>query len=222
MSPAKRADGAWLDGSVVPWPTLRRPVVPLESEFVFRSRGLELFARRVANAERSEILDLGVPRGANLDYLSQYPCVIHFGDLPRALDEDPGMSAPEEERDVAGAVERVFDYRDGLRFDTVLAWDLFDYLDGATVLAIARRLGLYCRTGTLLYLTTSNGDMIPDQPGRFTIVDEQHLRFERTGFGTRDGMKHSPRGLERIMPGFRLQHSFLLERDMQDYLFSHV
>ena len=222
MSPAKRAEGAWLAGSVVPWPTLHRPVVPLESEFVFRSPGLELFARQIASAQRSEILDLGVPRGANLDYLSQYPCVLHFGDLPRALDEDPGMSAPEEERDVAGAVERVFDYRDGLRFDTVLAWDLFDYLDGATVLAIARRLGLHCRTGTLLYLMTSNGDMIPDQPGRFTIVDEQHLRFERTGFGTRDGMKHSPRGLERIMPGFRLQHSFLLAHDMQDYLFSHI
>ena len=34
-------------------------------------------------------------------------------------------------------------------------------------------------------------------------------------------MKHTPRGLERIMPGFRLQHSFLLESGMQDYLFSH-
>ena len=33
-------------------------------------------------------------------------------------------------------------------------------------------------------------------------------------------MKHSPRGLERIMPGFRLHHSFLLGHQMQDYVFS--
>ena len=148
--------------------------------------------------------------------------MLHFGDLPRALDEDPGMSAPEEERDVAGAVDRVLDYGDGLRFDTVLAWDLFDHLDGSTVAVIARRLGRFCRTGTLLYLTTSNRDTIPDAPGRFTIVDDRNLRFERAGIGTRDGRKHSPRGLERIMPGFHLRHSFLLEHDMQDYLFSHV
>ena len=230
MSPARRADSAWPSGSAIswptgsalPWPTFRRPAGPLESEFVFKSPGLELLARQVAGAQRSQILDLGVPRGANLDYLAQFPCVLHFGDLPRALDEDPGMSSPEEERDVAGAVDRVLDYGDGLRFDTVLAWDLFDYLDGSTVAVIARRLSRFCRTGTLLYLTTSNRDTISDAPGRFTIVDDRHLRFERAGIGTRDGRKHSPRGLERIMPGFHLRHSFLLEHEMQDYLFSHV
>ena len=132
------------------------------------------------------------------------------------------MSAPEEERDIEGAVERVLTYGDGVRFDVVLAWNLFDYIEGTMVRAIVRRLGRYCRTGTLLHLTTSNGDVIPDEPGRFTIVDEQHVRFERMGVGTCEGMKHSPRGLERIMPGFHLQHSFLLGHGMQDYLFSHV
>ena len=192
------------------------------SELVLRSPGIELFLQQVAGVPRPHILDLGTPHGANINYLSQFPCVLHYGDLPRTLDEDPAMSAPEEERDVEGVVERAFAYDDGLRFDMVLAWDLFDHIEGSTVRAIARRLGLYCRTGTLLHLTTLNGDLIPDEPGRFSIVDERHLRFERMGIGTRDGMKHSPRGLERIMPGFRLQHSFLLGYDMQDYLFGHV
>ena len=120
------------------------------------------------------------------------------------------MSAPAEERDVEGVVERLIAYEDDIRFDLVLVWDLFDYFDTATIAAIVRRIGDYCRTGTVLYLTTSNGEVIPDEPGRFTIVDEQHLRFERKGMGTRSGVKHSPRGLERILPGFRLQHSYLL------------
>lgn len=188
---------------------------------VFRAPGLGLLAQKIAGVRSSDILDLGPPSPANIDYLSQYPCVLHIGDLARALAEDPGMSGPEEERDVRSAVERALAYEDGLRLDAIFAWDLFDYLDAPTVRAVMGRIGRYCRTGTLLYLTTSNDETIPDEPGRFTIVDELHLRFQRVGMGTRSGMKHSPRGLERLMPGFRLQHSFLLGNGLQDYLFGH-
>ncbi len=187
----------------------------------FKAPGLELLARQIAGVRNSDILDLGPPCPANIDYLSQYPCVLHIGDLARVLAEDPGMSGPEEERDVRSAVERVLVYEDGLRFDAIFAWNLFDYLDASTARAVTGRIGRHCRTGTLLYLTTSNGDTIPDEPGRFAIVDELHLRFQHVGMGTRSGMKHSPRGLERIMPGFHLQHSFLLGNGLQDYLFSH-
>ena len=113
----------------------------------------------------------------------------------------------EDERDLEGVAERLLAYEDGARFDAVFAWDLLDYFDEALSRAVMRRIGHYCRTGTLIYLIISNREQIPDQPGRFTIVDEQHLRFERVGVGTRDGMRYSPRALERMMPGFRLQHS---------------
>ena len=188
----------------------------------FRAPGFEQMAERIAAQRRSGILDLGPPSRVNVEYLSQYPCVLHIGDLFRALADDPDTSVPEEERDPEAIAGRLIAYDDAIRFDAILAWDIFDYLDVATSKAIMGRVGHHCRTGTLLYLTTSNGETIPDQPGRFTILDEQHLRFERRGTGTRDGMKHSPRGLERIMPGFRLQHSFLLGHQMQDYLFIHV
>ena len=188
---------------------------------MFTAPGLELLAGHIARHRRSDILDLGSPSRANVEYLSQFSCVLHIGDVSRALAEDPEMVAPEEERDVEGVAERVIVFEDHVRFNAIFAWDLFDYLDAATSRAIMRRVGGYCGTGTLLYLTTSNGETIPDPPGRFTIVDERSLRFERVGAGTRSGMKHSPRGLERIMPGFRLHHSFLLGHQMQDYLFIH-
>ena len=221
MNPGKRADRNWLAGSAIYWPTLRRTAGPLPSEMVFRSPGLELLARQISNVQRANVLDLGSPRAANIAYFSQFSCVLHIEDLPRALADDPGMSAPEEERDVEGVVGRLITHRDGIRFDAVFVWDLFDYLDALMIRAIMCRIGHCCRTGTLLFMMTSNRETIPDEPGRFTIVDEQHLHFERVGMGTRNGVNHSPRGLERIMPGFHLQHSFLLGNDMQDYLFSH-
>lgn len=230
MNPEKRADRTWFARGTIPWPTFRRTPGPNAPELVFRAPGLELVAKEIAALQRSDILDLGSPCGANVDFLSQFSCVLHIGDAFRTLAEEPEMYVPEEERDpdfederdLEGIAERLLAYRDGTRFDAVFAWDLLDYLDEAASRAVMRRLGHYCRTGTLIYLTTSNRETIPDQPGRFTIVDEQHLRFERVGVGTRNGMRHSPRGLERIMPGFRLQHSFMLGYELQDYLFSHV
>ena len=216
-----RADQTRLAGSTISRPAFGRTADPLSSEMVLKAPGLELVAQQIAGSRRSDILDLGSPCRANVDYLSQFPCTLHIGDMARALADDPEMSAPEEERDVEGVIERLISYKDDIHFDAIFVWDLFDYLDVATIRAITRRVGHYCRTGTLLYLTTSNGETIPDEPGRFTLMDEQHFRFERVGTDTRSGMKHSPRGLERIMPGFRLLHSFLLGHQMQDYLFIH-
>ena len=192
------------------------------AEAVFKSPGLELLTRRVASLRRPHILDLGPPREPTVTYFSQYPCVIHIEDLPRTLAEDSGMSAPEEERDVEGAVERAIVHEGGVRFDAILGWDLFDYFDAATIRAVTRRVAPHCRTGTILFIMSSNHESISSSPGRFTIVDERHLRFERTGEVGRTGPGYSPRGLERIMPDFRLQHSFLLGGGMQDYLFSRA
>ena len=218
----KRADRTWLAGSDIPWSAFRRGADTRAPDMVFKAPGFERVAERIAGHPRSKILDLGSPSRANVDYLSQFSCVLHIGDVSRALADDPEVSVPEEERDLDGLAGRLIAYAEDVRFDAIFAWDIFDYIDATTSKAIMRRVGRHCRTGTLLYLTTSNGETIPDAPGRFTILDDQHLRFQRLGAGTRDGMKHSPRGLERIMPGFRLHHSFLLGHQMQDYLFIHA
>ena len=131
------------------------------------------------------------------------------------------MSAPEEERDVKGAIERAINHDAGVHFDAILAWDLFDYIDTLTIRATMHRIERHCRPGTILFMMSSIREVIPDDPGRFTIIDEQHLSFESMGGDGRSGSKHSPRSLERMMPGFRLQHSFLLADGMQDYLFSY-
>ena len=206
-------------GREISWPILHRLVDPQAGERVLKSPGLKLFTQRSADARRPNILDLGPPRGHNVTYFSPWQCILHIEDLLRTLAEDPEMSAPEEERDVKSAVERAVDHEAGIRFDAILAWDLFDYIDALTIRTTMHRIGRHCRSGTLLFMMCSIREAIPDDPGQFTIIDEQHLNFESLGGGRRNGSKHSPRSLERMMPGFRLQHSFLLAGGLQDYLF---
>ena len=208
-------------GSDLSWPKLHRLNEPQAGEIVFSSPGLKLFTRQIAGARHPGILDFGPPRRENVDHFSQWSCVLYIEDLLRTLTEDPGMSAPEEERDVEEAIERVVTHKDDVRFDAILAWNLFDYIDPPTIRAIMLRIGRHCRPGTILLMMSSIRETIPDDPGRFTIIDEQHLSFRSMGTDGRNGSKHSPLSLERMMPKFRLQHSFMLSVGMQDYLFSY-
>ena len=185
------------------------------------SPGLERFTEHLADAERPPILDLGAPVASNIDFLSELDCVLHIADLHRVLSEDPGMSAPEEERDVDAVVGRVASYEEHVRFDGILGWNLFDYLDAPVALALAKRIARNCHSGTVLLMITSTSDTIPSNPGRITIVDTRNLRFERLSPDTRDGARHTPLSLQKLLPGFILQHSFLLQEGMQDYLFVH-
>ena len=208
-------------GSDLSWPKLHRLIEPQAGEIMLSSPGLKLFTQQIAGARHPGILDFGPPRRENVSHFSQWSCVLYIEDLLRTLAEDPGMSAPEEERDVEEAIERVILHRDDVRFDAILAWNLFDYIDSSTIRAIMHRIGRHCRPGTILFMMSSIRETIPDNPGRFTIIDDQRISFESMGRNGRSGSKHSPLGLERMMPKFRLQHSFLLSGGMQDYLFSH-
>ena len=185
---------------------------------MLKSPGLKLFTRQIAGVRRPSILDLGPPRGQNVTYFSQWPGVLHIEDLLRTLAEDPEMSAPEEERDVKGAIERAITQpgrhplRCAPRLESVRLYRRLDDPDDHA----PDRAPLPFRHDSVHDVLDQ--ETIPDDPGRFTIVDEQHLSFESMGGGGRNGSKHTPLSLERMMPGFRLQHSFLLAGGMQDYL----
>ena len=203
----------------LPWHSHRRITEPpAKKVVVFKSQGLGLLTQQFASTRRPNILDLGSVNGSNVTYFSQWPCMLHIEDLLWTLAENARVPAPEGQSNIENAIM----YGHGTCFDAVLGWDLFDYLDIPTITAITHRIRHYCRPKTPLLIMSSNREVIPDKPGRFTILDEQRLRFERTGASNRDGSKYSPRALERILPGFRLQHSFLLGDGMQEYLFSCV
>ena len=221
MTLGRRINRLRLRGGALPWPSFRRSIIFPPAGTVVSSPGLERFTDHLADTERPPILDLGSPVASNIDFLSQFDCVLHIADLHRVLSEDPGMSVPAEERDVDAVVGRAVSYEEHVRFDGILGWNLFDYLDAPVACALAERIALNCHSGTILLMITSTSDTIPDSPGRITIVDARNVRFERLSPNTRDGARHTPRSLQKMLPGFNLQHSFLLQEGMQDYVFVH-
>ena len=129
MSPGSRIERVRLGESLLSWPNLRRTDEPLPAELVLKSPGFEQFTSHFSYERRSAILDLGSPWERNIDFFSQFPCVLHIADLLRVLADDPAMSTPEEERDLQQVIERAISYDGQVRFDAVLGWNVFDYLD---------------------------------------------------------------------------------------------
>ena len=190
---------------------------------LYRSPSLALLLDRLQQPGKHQVLDLGAPSGPNVDFFSQLSCVLHIEDLHRSFQE---LDLPEPDDDNAEyreqALGTLFAHDASSRFDIIFGWDLFNYLDEVGITSIMKRLTNQCRPGTLLFLLASTQEWIPEIPGRFTLSFDGTLSCETTAPDTQTNPRYSPPALERMMPGFRLLHSFLLGDGMQDYLFAHT
>lgn len=193
----------------------------------FSSPSVGILSQRFLGPGKYQILDLGAPEQSNVAFFSGSPCKFYIEDLYRIFiasregrkdkgDEDADV-------DVASAMADALDYEDTARFDLVLGWDLFNYMElGAIELLMARVAGS-CRLGTLLFLTVPTGTKIPSAPARITMTHRGRLCY-RSAIDSQSisNPRLSPTALERMMPGFRLLHSFLLGEEMQEFLFSYT
>jgi len=177
-----------------------------------RSPGLALLVERLEETRRAEILDLGPPRNATLAFLRRAPCRVHIEDVYRSLRDGDG-DAPSRIAPLVCASEPCI--------DIVLGWDLFDHLAVGDIQALMNEVTLRCRAHALLFVLASGRGQIAPEPGCCTVDADGALYYANTGPAIKDSPAWSPRALERMMPGFRLLHSFLLGHGMQDYLFVH-
>lgn len=106
-------------------------------------------------------------------------------------------------------------------FDAVLAWDLLGYLDAQSIGRLFAQLPPAPGRGTLLHLLLYTGATMPAQPGRFDILGARRLRRATPAAGVIANPRHSPHTLGRMLPQFRLLHSFLSRSGVQEFLFAN-
>ena len=204
------------------WTNLSTPVDPFARN-AFRSPGLELLMNKLETEGHPEILDLGPPVEANIDFFADVRCRLHIEDLYRHLIARPVTVGAEEnpERRLIEAVEAALAHDSSVRFDVILGWDLFNYMSPELIRVLMRRIGDCCRPGTLLFLMISNLEAIPGEPARITLRPGGSLAYTPSSNALVPNPRYTPLALERMMSRFGLLHSFLLGEGMQDYLFSY-
>ncbi|HSS64788.1 MAG TPA: hypothetical protein VLS27_10150 [Gammaproteobacteria bacterium] len=193
----------------------------IESEaFTFRSPSLRFIGNHLAAERKHAILDLGLPSGGNLEFFSRVPCTLYVEDLSDSLlalpppDEEEGADAWDRR------VEHCLVHEPTVRFDLIFAWDLINYMHVDLIHALMKRLSRSCRRGTLLYIIISTAPKIPQRPAKLSITLQDRVRYYGEAPLDKPNPRYTPLKVERMMPGFRLLHSFLLGGSLQEFLFS--
>ena len=167
--------------------------------------------------ERVEILDLGTPLGANVEFLAPLGCKLYIEDLYTALSNRQPRGAEGESAGPEFFAE-FLPLPAEVRFDAIFAWDLFNYLKREELAQFAAHLDRYCRPGTRIFAVVSILKQMPAQPLRFRFHDEGSLIYERRTAGERPSPRLATAELPELLKGFRVDRTFLLRNGYQEHL----
>ncbi len=188
-----------------------------------RSLALSALLQQLVPERKYSILDLGRACGDNIDFWSRFPSRIYIPDFYRSLESSAAPSAGEEEDEKdarwASIFEEILPYDPDCRFDIVLGWDVFNYLDPVQLQHLLRRLSGFCSKGSYIFLLISTLQQIPVEPNMFRILDSEHLTYENRATAMRACPRYQPRDIKLMMAGFEVLVSFLLRNGIQEYLF---
>ena len=190
----------------------------------FNSPSVGILSKRFSGPGKYRVLDLGAPAKSTVAFFTERPCTYYVEDFNRFfIAPQKNLSPEDEERDISADIAAALSYDSSVRFDLVLGWDLFCYLQRGVIELLMARIARSCRPGTLLFLAAATGPMIPSAPARVTLSNIGRLHYasavDDPGISN---PRFSPTALESMMPGFRLLHSFLLGDHMQEFLFSYT
>lgn len=181
-----------------------------------RSLALTALSDQLLKERSYEILDLGPPISKNIEFWSQFQPKITIADFYRSLNAALPSSpdAPYEYN-----YETLLPGGPDARFDIILAWDLFNYLEHDALEALIGCLSRVCRSGTFLFALIGFTQQMPADPQVFRIVDREQLAYENRSTSVRSCPRYQPRDINRMMAGFRVHNSFILRHGFQEYLF---
>jgi hypothetical protein len=190
----------------------------------FNSPSVGILSQRFSGPGKYRVLDLGAPAKSTVALFSERPCTYYVEDFNRFfIAPQKNAQAEDEGRNIGAAIGAALSYDSNVRFDLVLGWDLFSYMQRAVIELLMSRIARSCRPGTLLFLATPTGPVIPSVPARITLGNDGRLRYASpVTEQSISNPRFSPMALENMMPGFRLLHSFLLGDHMQEFLFSYT
>jgi len=165
---------------------------------------------------RHAVLDLGPPLAANVQYLAALSCRVRIADLHRSLSLESVESRRPEA--VGALLDRLLPLAPGERFDALLAWDVFDYLDRGEAAALAKRLVALLRPGGLLMALFTTERRTEAASRRYIIADADHLRH-RPAPGARWARTVWPLGdIEVLLAPLEVRQSHLLAHRQREML----
>jgi hypothetical protein len=184
-------------------------------EVLVPSKALPKFLSALTQSEAPVLVDFGPVIGSNVGFFGErLGCKLFIEDLSADLDRHARAKTLEA---LPGAFEKRFRHADQ-SVDGLLCWDYFDFLDKASVQALAKQIVRMLRPGgaVLGFFCTSS---VPRSGfTKYEIVDDTTLRhrphpgpeFAKTALQNRD--------IIRMFDGLMVSDSFLLKNNIREML----
>lgn len=201
-------------------PVIEKPQAPpaLLDPDLHASRGTHIIANYLAAAERKlEVLDLGNMSIKNIEFLSKLGCRVHVESITDTLND---LNATRHRREalVAEIAQHIEKQAARTRFDVILAWDLFNYLEPEAMTMLMQRISKFCRKGTLLFALVRIEETMPLKPVNFSFVNKKHLRYQTQAKHCKPCPQYSVVDLMNRLPGFSVLRTYLMENGMHEYV----
>ncbi len=171
------------------------------------------------DATRRVILEPGATNASLLALMEGKRCCLLVADAARAL-----SALSDESADAAFLEEKVGELIPGAgreKVDTVLCWDLLNYLDPPLLAAFAARLlTIMSPTGVIHAYVHSAHASMPQYPQRYRALGSDLVARMDHDAADRKTPRYSAWDLEKHGIGLRVERSMLLRNGMQEYLLS--
>ncbi len=188
---------------------------------VHRSPGLSALCKRFQDDASWDILELGPALGGNIEFWSSFSTSIYVSDLRSNLPLPMPVQETDEEEPPIPDWDHLLGLPEGRCFDVLLTWDLLNYLELGAVASLANYLGRFCQAGSILFTLISDQQSMPEEPGIYRIVDEEHLSYNHGSSKMVACPRHQPRTLAGMMQAFGTSNSFRLRNGIIEYLFAY-
>jgi hypothetical protein len=190
-------------------PTLQGPLTETHS-----SPGFEEALRGIPTDGSCRVLDLGPSVADNVEFVSSFASRLQIvdvlGPVGSAGGEVGGVSAR-----ITSVEGIVGDHRRS--FHLVLGWDVFNYLSEAESRRLLQTVAELCHPGARLHAIVFARDTMPTVPNRYRIIDAARLAYEPTTTELCGAPHLPPAAVEKLLTGFRIEHSFVLQHGVHEY-----
>jgi hypothetical protein len=186
------------------------------------TKALGKFVAGLSGRDAPVLLDLGPVIGSNVSFFGErLGCKIVVEDLAKDIERHLSERRVAE---LPGFFEARI-ARDDASVDGILCWDLFDFLDKASAVPLARQLTRVLKPGGLLFAFFNTEDIRPGvapPPALYTkyvVVDAANLQPRPYAAGRGKQKPFQNRDIQKMFEPLRITHQFLLKSHMREVLF---
>jgi hypothetical protein len=183
---------------------------------VFATKALRKFLSTLTSRESPTLLDLGPVVGSNISFFGeQIGCKILVENLFTDLDRHVRESRLAE---LPAFLAKRFPQPDA-SIDGILCWDMIDYLDKDSALALAEQMTRLLRADGALLGFFATAPAKDTRYAKYIVVDDGNLK--QRGYAASRGRQPIllNRDIIRLFPGLRVSESFLLQNNLREILF---